>query len=273
VSHVPLEVFGERFQLTPTIGKLLNIAPEVGDVNRLTEGAIKQFTGGDRMYFDRKGIPGVEVYPTARLVIAANNRPAFVDRSNGLWRRMILLPFRVSVPEERQDPTLARKLKQELPGIFNWAIDGLRRLRHQGHFTQPRLSQAALADYKRECNPARTFLSEHCSAAPEATVACSDLYFRYSAWCQSSGYRPLNASEFGREVHRAFPKIERRRETRDSERVWVYGGIRLDQMDQVSQASLSPSAIQENQEGIEIPRTPRTGGTALDGSVKVGGEQ
>jgi putative DNA primase/helicase len=262
VSHVPLEVFGERFQLTPTIGKLLNIAPEVGEVGRPAEGVIKQFTGGDRMYFDRKGVAGVEVYPTARLVIAANNRPAFVDRSNGLWRRMMLLPFRVSIPEERQDRTLGRKLKLELPGIFNWAVEGLRRLRQNGRFTEPRLSREALDAYKRESNPARTFLTEYCAADPRAAVPTSHLYARYREHCNAAGIRPLNESEFGKELRRAYPGVERTRVRRDGNRVWVYAGLDWDQVSQVSQASLSSSDFRENQEGIEIPRTPRTGGTA-----------
>jgi putative DNA primase/helicase len=60
VSNVPLEMFGERFQLTPTIGKLANIASEVGEIKSVAEGHLKQFTSGDKMYFDRKGIPGID---------------------------------------------------------------------------------------------------------------------------------------------------------------------------------------------------------------------
>ena len=83
VAHVPLELFGQRFQLTMTLGKLANIAAEVGDLDKAAEGVLKAFTAGDRMDFDRKGIPGIEAYPTARLVLATNNRPRFSDRSSG----------------------------------------------------------------------------------------------------------------------------------------------------------------------------------------------
>lgn len=75
VSHVPVEVFGERFQLTATVDMLLNIAPEVGDGVRIAEGPLKQFTGGDRMTFERKGLPHFQAYPTARLRTASGGAP------------------------------------------------------------------------------------------------------------------------------------------------------------------------------------------------------
>lgn len=109
-----------RFQLTQTIDKLANICAEVGEISTVAEGVLKQFTAGDRMYFDRKGIPGVERYPTARLILATNNRPRFRDRSEGIWRLMILVPFRYTVPQERKDRDLKNKLRGELAGIFLW---------------------------------------------------------------------------------------------------------------------------------------------------------
>src|SRR5579871_1167606 len=75
VSHVPLEVFGQRFQLGMTLHKLANLAPEVNEHAKLDEGVIKQFVGGDVLYVDRKGINGISAKPTARLVVATNSRP------------------------------------------------------------------------------------------------------------------------------------------------------------------------------------------------------
>ena len=107
---------------------------------------LKQITAGDRLYLDRKGIAGVDIKPTARLVLATNNRPPLGDRSQGLWRRLLLVPFRVSIPESQQDRQLARKLRGELPGILNWALDGLIRLRQQGRFTESQVGLEALKD-------------------------------------------------------------------------------------------------------------------------------
>jgi putative DNA primase/helicase len=128
VSHVGLEVLGDRFQGTMTINKLLNIAAEVNEHAKLDEGMLKKFIAGDTMYFDRKGIAGLSAKPTARLMVATNNPPMVLDRSEGMWRRMMLIPFRITIPPAQQDYQLASKLKSELPGIFNWAREGRRRL-------------------------------------------------------------------------------------------------------------------------------------------------
>src|SRR6185295_924796 len=110
---------------------------------------------------DRKGIRGVEAYPTARLIMATNHEPRFKDRSRGIWRRMMIVPFNVAIPSDRQDPQLTTKLKTELPGIFNWAIEGLREFRRVGRFTIPAICQSALEQLRSDSNPAVEFLAEN----------------------------------------------------------------------------------------------------------------
>jgi putative DNA primase/helicase len=225
VAHVPLEMFGVRFQLTVTLHKLANICAEVGDIDRVAEGFLKQFTAGDRMYFDRKNISGVMAYPTARLMLSSNNRPRFRDRTAGLWRRMIIVPFRVTIPPERQDPQLTAKLKQEIPGIFQWALEGLTRLCRRGSFAVPALCQETLEDYRQESNPAKVFLSETCSEAPGASVRSEALYENYGAWCRKNGFDILDARQFGKEVKRIFPKVKRERGPVGLGRPWSYRGM------------------------------------------------
>jgi putative DNA primase/helicase len=227
VSQVPLEMFGQRFQLTPTIDKLANICAEVGEINTVAEGVLKQFTAGDRMYFDRKGIPGVERYPTARLILATNNRPGFKDRSMGIWRRMLLVPFRYTVPKELQDRSLTKRLKGELPGIFLWALQGLKRLRANGHFTEPRVCTTALTEYRLESNPARVFLTEHLKADPNATTLCASVYADYAQWSKENGFTALNVAQFGKELHKQFPSATRKRSSRVERRPWCYAGLAL----------------------------------------------
>ncbi|MFH1842208.1 MAG: phage/plasmid primase, P4 family [bacterium] len=225
VSHVPLERFGDRFQLTMTLGKLANIASEVGDLDKAAEGVLKAFTAGDRMGFDRKGIAGVEAFPTARLVLATNNRPRFSDRSSGLWRRMLLILFRVSIPENQQDTKLADNLRSELPGIFCWALAGLHRLRRNGQFTKSALGDEALEEYRAEVNPARLFLTERCYEDPGGFIACESLYGSYKSWCDANGYHPLGERMFGKEVIRVFPAVTRTKKGPRERREYRYEGV------------------------------------------------
>jgi putative DNA primase/helicase len=233
-SHVPLEVFGERFQLTPAIGKLANIASEVGELDKAAEGFLKSFTSGDAMQFDRKHKPPVQAVPTARLVLATNNRPRFSDRSGGLWRRMILMPFRVTIAENDpgrifgMDKPTWWEASGELPGVFNWALAGLDRLRRQDRFTKSKICEEALAEYRTENNPARLFLSETCGESPGDQTPCGELYQAYRKWCVSNGYSPLADRSFGKEVRRVFPKVERREIGGRGSRIYHYCGLRAD---------------------------------------------
>ena len=68
---------------------------------------------------------------------STNNRPPIADRSEGMWRRMCYLQHRMTVPVERQDARLAEKLKGELPGTLNWALEGRERLYRMKRFTEP----------------------------------------------------------------------------------------------------------------------------------------
>ena len=211
VSHVPLEQFGQRFALWATVGKLANIISEVGELGRAGEGTFKRFTGGDGVDIDRKNLPALLQYrPTARVTIMCNTRPRWLDRTNGIWRRLLYLPFRVSIPEERQDRRLAKRIiDTELSGVFCWSLAGLTRLREQGRFTVPDLSREEIVEYRAEANPARAFLTEECVVAAGCELPNSDLYRTYRKWCVDRNYRPLNAVHFGRELRRQFPKVQR----------------------------------------------------------------
>jgi P4 family phage/plasmid primase-like protien len=225
VSHVPLSAFGERFQLTPTLGKLANIAPDMDERERPNIGVLKQFVGGDRMYFDRKNIPGLQAKPTARLVMATNHRPTLTDTSEGLWRRMLLLPFRVTILPDQRDRELSQKLRGELPGIFNWALEGLERLRRQGRFTKSSITAQAVEEYRHESNPVGMFLKEYCELSPTVAFPADELFGAYQQFCQLNGYPSVDASAFGKELKKAFPSVRRRKRTVNRRRAYVYEGL------------------------------------------------
>jgi putative DNA primase/helicase len=232
-SHVALEMFAEKFHLASTLGKLANIASEVGEIDKAAEGVLKCFTSGDPMQFDRKHKPAFSAVPTARLIIATNNRPRFTDRSDGIWRRMILMPFRVTIAENDPDRVHGMDKPEwweasgELPGIFLWSLVGLACLNENKRFTRSQLCEQGLADYRKQSNPARTFLTENCrDDDPTAGVVCQSLYKKYCDWCTDRGYRHLADHSFGREVKREFRRVERRQVSR----IWTYCGLSLNDL-------------------------------------------
>jgi P4 family phage/plasmid primase-like protien len=185
VATVPLEHFGQRFALAQTLGKLANLCAEVGEIDRTAEGTLKSYVSGDPMFFERKGKDGFSAPPTARLVIATNNVPRFADRSQGIWRRLLLMPMDVEIPPEERRAGMDKEeyweRAGELPGVLNWALEGLRRLRDRGwQFTLPEACRVALDDHRRESDPARTFLLDHYEAdAAAVPIPAEELYQAY----------------------------------------------------------------------------------------------
>ena len=174
-SSVALESFEGRFDLSMTIGKLVNICAEVGDVAKLPEGKPKAFVAGDTMTFDRKHRDPLQVNPTARLVFATNKLPQFADRSEGIWRRFVPLPCEATVAPQDQNRALAKELCEELPGILNWALRGLKTLRARGRFAVPEASRSLLAEHRQASNPELLFFAEECEAQEGAEIICGDL--------------------------------------------------------------------------------------------------
>lgn len=231
VSHVPLESFGERFELTSTLDRLVNICGDAGELDKVSEGHIKSFTGGNSMTFGRKYLDPIERTPTARLMLAVNNRPRFSDRSDGVWRRMLLVPWRIQIPIEdrvaNMDKSWWWERSGELPGMLIWAIEGLHRLRNQGRFTDSTICNEALAEYQAEMNPARTFIRDHLEESESTCVWSTKLYEHYAAWTRSNGNMPLGERQFGREISRQFRKSKRSRAGAENGRAYFYTGIKF----------------------------------------------
>lgn len=229
VSTVPLEIFGAPFDRTETLGKLVNICGDAGEIDKPAEGYVKSFTSGDRMLFQRKGLTGITCLPTARLMLACNNRPRFSDRSDGVWRRMLLVPFQVQIQEHERVYGMDRytwwEQSGELPQIFNWALVGLARLREQRTFTEPAVCRLAKLDYRDEMNPARAFLEEVLRQSDTGAVPVTGLYSAYKKWIGEHGHKPLAERTFGREVFRLFRGASRQRIGSKDERAYVYTGI------------------------------------------------
>ena len=224
-SSVALESFEGRFDLSMTVGKLINVVAEVGDVAKLPEGKLKAFVAGDAMTFDRKHRDPLQVNPTARLVFATNKLPKFADRSDGIWRRFVPLPCEATIAPQDQNRALAKELCEELPGILNWALKGLQSLRARGFFVVPKASKSLLAEHRQASNPELLFFDEECEAHAEAQIVCGDLYSWYGQWCDLGGHKAMDRGQFGKALSRRFPKVKRVRRRREGKVPWVYLGV------------------------------------------------
>jgi putative DNA primase/helicase len=212
VASVSLSRFGERFSLWPLTTSLINLVAEIPSADhsqslRIAEDKLKAIVSGDFIEVERKNKDIVKARPTARLVFSCNELPPIVDRSNGVWRRLIVIPFQTVIPPERQNPELAREIiRAELPGIFNWALEGLQRLQARRHFVEPKACQKLKAEHRRACAPEEDFLAEHVVAGtPADFLVIGDVYNAYRTYASGNGNCPLSKNRFVAALKKLFP--------------------------------------------------------------------
>lgn len=163
---------------------------ETEDGKRLAENLVKQLTGGDpvRARFLRQEY--FQFKPECKLWLASNHKPLIRGSDYGIWRRIHLVPFTVTIPPEKRDRRLTDKLRAELPGILRWAVDGLRKWLEEG-LNPPLKVQAATEEYREDMDSIGAFLAECCVIDPTAKAPVKTLYETYVRWCQENGEPPM----------------------------------------------------------------------------------
>lgn len=125
---------------------------------------------------------------------------ALYDRSEGFFRRQILLRTKDKAPERNDDPFLAEKMTQEAEGILLWAIEGLRRLmRNNFRFTISERAQENLKESVRDGNNIMEFLDSagYIRFREGAASSSRELYAVYKGWCDDNTVTPLAPRTFG----------------------------------------------------------------------------
>jgi len=222
-SQVGLSRFNNPFALHETLGKVVNVTNESSHlIEDEAENILKTLVAGDRFTFERKFKDAVSFVPTAKIMIATNSLPRFNDKTQGIWRRLLLVPFDKVIPESAQIEQLATILREELSGILNWSLAGLDRLNAQG-FTKPAGQAGLIEEYRRDADPARAFLLDNYEDSLNGEqIPCLEIYKTYCAYCDNNGCYALNERSFGKEVRRIFPQVERQRIGRGMDREYVY---------------------------------------------------
>ncbi len=172
-------------------GRRFVYANETEEGRRLAEARIKDMTGGDTMTGRVPyGKSDITFTPTHKLVIVGNHRPEITDNSFGMWRRVALVPFDVTIPEADRDARLLDKLKAEGAGILNWALEGLRVWQRAGLHI-PKKIEAATAAYRDEQDVIGEWINDHCDTGAGRSERKQELYRAYRAWSTVNGHHPF----------------------------------------------------------------------------------
>ena len=134
----------------------------------------------------------------AKLAFNCNELPKDFDHQNAYFRRLLIIPFRVTIPEADQDKTLANKIiKTELAGVFNWIINGLKRLLETEKFTESEIVKETLETYKRESDSVASFIDENANLVG---LSLKSAYADYRTFCIDCGIRPLGRNNFSKRL-------------------------------------------------------------------------
>jgi len=188
VSNISMEQMGQPRYAGNFIEKLANIDREIPrDISGYEE-PLKKIISGEAITVDTKFIPSYNANPYCKVIFAANDMPRISDTSDGLFRRMLLIDFDNIVEQDNMDCDLRENVKKEGPGIFNWAVEGLKRLMANKKFTTCIEITNNIERLKTENNAVHYFISEcYEITTKEHWVTTSSLYENYLIFCTEIG--------------------------------------------------------------------------------------
>lgn len=186
-------------------GARLVTSSEPNEGVRLDEGLVKQLTGGDKVTARHLYGKEFEFEPEFKLWLATNHKPIIRGTDDGIWRRMNLIPFTVQIPDHKVDKNLKNKLKTEMTGILNWAVEGCLMWQREG-LKPPKAVTDASKEYRNEMDVITRFIEECCEIGPGKSVQAKELFSAYREWASENNEHDFTNTKFGREVAKKFKK-------------------------------------------------------------------
>lgn len=197
VSTISFKDFEDKFASSQIYGKTLNLSMEndVPAYKYLNTEMLKNVASGDVIQLQRKYEEPFSYRPKAKLVFAVNGLPILADTTDGIFRRLIVIPFEKSFKEDpyydhekKADRHLREKLLPELSGILAYAMRGYKRLReNEFNFSHSERIAQALDDYKESVSPCLEFLRECCIKSDKERILGPELYTAYREWSIRTG--------------------------------------------------------------------------------------
>jgi putative DNA primase/helicase len=196
-----------RNDLAKLNGARFVTANESDSGKRLDETVVKQMTGGDTVTARFLYGEHFEFTPQFKLWLGTNHKPTIRGQDEGVWRRIRLIPFTVSIPRYKQDHTLKDKLKLEAPGILNWALEGLAQWQANG-LQEPVIVKNATKEYRADQDVIGHFLDARCTKEAGLESPARELYQAYKQWAEQTGEWVLNERVFSNVLaERGFKKV------------------------------------------------------------------
>jgi len=196
---------------------------ESDENEKLAEAKIKRLTGGDEITGRHLYGAPIKFQPSHKLWLLTNHLPTVQGDDEGIWRRLVVIPFNVEIPEGERDKDLAGKLAGEQEGILAWAVRGCVEWQRQGLDT-PAIVKNHMDAYRGRQDTLTGWISELIDTGDGHSSPLLPLYNSYKSWCEYASMRPLGQGKFrlqllakgyrkdpdGRAGHAVYLGIERK---------------------------------------------------------------
>lgn len=200
-AALPLGAMNDEQSLGNIVDKLINIDADVSISAKGFEADFRRITAGDKITAKLLYKDKFSFRPYCKLILAANELPHISDKTRAFFRRMIVIPFNVTF-EGREDRLLDHKLRAEISGILNWALEGRKRLYANNGFTMGQDLIGYVDEIKRLNNPVELYFYEYIGFHDDIHTLKSEMYKHYRDISEKDGNSPLSKIKFGKELMR-----------------------------------------------------------------------
>ena len=202
ISSLSIQELNHNFKLSEITNKLVNIGDDVSDMYIEDSSIFKKLVTGDEVTVDKKHEQPFKLKNYATLMFSMNNLPQFKDKSDGLMRRLIIVPLenKFSITDPDYDPFILDKLTSRIAKsyLLNIAIEGVVRLFAQNKFTDSDRVEQILNDYQLENNNVLAFLEDNTIE----DTSTQDVYNNYVWWCAQTGVSQYKIRKFNSEIRK-----------------------------------------------------------------------
>lgn len=200
---------GAREDLVRLKGARFVYVNEPNEGAELREGSVKAMTGGDAITARAPyGTQSIEFVPSWVAYMPTNHKPIIKGTDNGIWRRIVLIPFLAKFPEgdPRRIPDMDKKLMLEAEGILNWIVQGALSYR-KNRLKKAGVVKAACEEYRADMDLLAEWLDEHCEFSPQFFTSLAALWKSWEEFAKNRGLLQYvkNSVSLGRRLDSRFP--------------------------------------------------------------------
>jgi putative DNA primase/helicase len=206
-----LNALSKEYYILSLFDKMLNVSGETPQRKHVNTDLVKAAVAGDWVTGREPYKQPVKFRPFAKHFLAMNEIPVIDDDSYGMMRRLYFIEFPRTFKMEEMDVGLPGKLRKELSGIFNWALDGYKRLKgRRFRFTEPVSMRQSKSEYRNQRNSAAAFVTQCLKKDPAGEeMKFSDLYKAYLGFIEDEGYeKHFSKKDFRRMLEKEGYEVE-----------------------------------------------------------------